>query len=76
MLADDVALYNYTTVKTPENCKQLQNDLNSVSGWCDRWQMKLHPPKCELLCISNKRVPPKFDYVINGSHLDWHIYFN
>ena len=43
-----------------------------MSGWCDRWQMKLHPLKCELLCISNKRVPPKFDYVINGSHLDWH----
>ena len=70
MFADDVTLY--TTVKTPEDCKQLQNDLNSVAGWCDRWQMKLHPLKCELLCISNKRVPPKFDYVINGSHLDWH----
>ena len=34
--------------------------------------MKLHPLKCELLCISNKCVPPKFDYVINGSQLDWH----
>ncbi len=34
--------------------------------------MKLHPLKCELLCISNKRVPPQFDYVINGSQLDWH----
>ena len=76
MFADDVALYNYTTVKTPEDRKQLQNDLNSVSGWCDCWQMKLHPPKCELLCISNKCVPPKFDYVINGSHLDWHLCFN
>ena len=70
MFADDVTLY--TTVKTPEDCKQLQNDLNSVAGWCDRWQMKLHPLKCVLLCISNKRVPPKFDYIINGSHLDWH----
>ena len=30
MFADDVTLY--TTVKTPEDCKQLQNDLNSVAG--------------------------------------------
>ena len=49
MFADDVTLY--TTVKTPEDCKQLQNDLNSVAGWCDCWQMKLHPLKCVLLCI-------------------------
>ena len=70
MFADDVTLY--TTVQTNEDCKQLQNDLDSVSSWCDCWQMKLHPLKCELLCISNKRVPTKFDYVINGSQLDWH----
>ena len=61
MFADDITLY--TTVQTNENCKQFQNDLNSVSGWCDCWQMKLHLLKCKL---------PKFDYMINGFHVDWH----
>ena len=34
--------------------------------------MKLNPHKCELLCISNKRVPPKFDYVLSGSQMNCH----
>ena len=39
MFADDVTLY--TTVLTTADCIQLQNDLDSVSRWCNRWQMKL-----------------------------------
>ena len=70
MFADDVTLY--TTVLTTEDCIQLQNDLDSVSRWYNRWQMKLNPHKCELLCISNKHVPPKFDYMLSGSQLNWH----
>ena len=33
--------------------------------------MNLNPLKCELLCISNKLLPPKFDYVLNGFPLKW-----
>ena len=33
--------------------------------------MKLNPLKCELLCISNKRTPLKFDYKINDFQLPW-----
>ena len=44
MFADDVTLY--TTVLTTEDCIQLQNDLDSVSKWCNHWQMKLNPHKC------------------------------
>ena len=68
MFADDVTLC--TTVSAPEDCGRLQCDLDSVSSWCNRWQMKLNPLKCELLCISNKRSPPKYDYMINGFHLN------
>jgi len=25
--------------------------------WSDQWQLRLSPPKCETLCISNKRAP-------------------
>ena len=34
--------------------------------------MKLHPLKCEVLCISNKRSLPKFDYKINDVLRKWH----
>ena len=69
MFADDGTLY--TTVSTTENCNKLQSDLDLVSSWCAHWQMNLNPLKCELLCISNKLLPPKFDYVLNGFPLKW-----
>ena len=60
LFADDVTLY--TTVTTTEDCKQLQSDLDSVSSWCNRWQMKLNLLKCELLCIYNKRLPDTWGF--------------
>ena len=54
-----------------KDCLSLQADLDAISRWCHLWQMKLHPLKCEVLCISNKRSPPKFDYKINDVLLKW-----
>ena len=69
MFADDLTLYR--VVSSFEDCKQLQKDLDSVLNWCDRWQMNLQPQKCELLCISNKRLPLKFDYALGDFQLCW-----
>ena len=33
--------------------------------------MNLQPQKCELLCISNKRLPLKFDCVLGDFQLCW-----
>ena len=55
IFADDVTLF--TSVKCKEDCLSLQADLDAISRWCHLWQMKLHPLKCKVLCISNKRSP-------------------
>jgi len=33
--------------------------------------MRLQLPKCEALCISNKRHPPTFTYLCDGQPLQW-----
>ena len=53
--ADDVTLYK--TIRSTEDCDSLQADLDSVCNWCNLWQMRLNPSKCEALCISNKHLP-------------------
>ena len=55
-----------------KNLEILQR-INSISDWSISvlWQIRLSPQKCELLCISNKRSPPKYDYTINDSGLKW-----
>ena len=62
LFADDVAIYK--TIDTIEDCSRLQEDLNRISSWADKWQLKLNANKCEALLISRKRSTPKFDYHI------------
>ena len=68
IFADAVALF--TSVKCKEDCLSLQVDLDAIilSRWCQLWQMKLHPFKCEVLCISmsNKRFPQKINDVCSN----------
>ena len=69
IFADDVAMY--CSVHTSNDCKAFQHDLDLVSTWCSKWQMRLNPSKCELLCISNKRSPVQPAYYINNHYLQW-----
>ena len=72
IFADDVTLY--ATIQSNEDCEVLQADLDSISHWCNLWQKKLNPSKCEALCITNKHSPTSFDYQINGCSLKWSSY--
>ena len=58
-------------VHSGDDCKAFQHDLNLVSTWCSKWQMRLNVSKCELLCISNQRSPVRPAYYINNCHLQW-----
>ena len=64
IFADDVAIY--CPVISSADCKILQKDLDSISSWCSKWQMRLNPSKCEFLCISNKRSPIQHSYYLNN----------
>ena len=66
IFADDMTLY-----KAIEDCEGLQTDLDSICHWCNLWQMKLNPSKCEVLCISNKRFQISFIYQLSGCSLKW-----
>jgi len=40
IFANDVALYN--KLKSPSDCDQLQEDLNSILLWAVRWLLRLN----------------------------------
>ena len=42
---------------------RLQEKLNVISNWCDKWQMKLKPAKCMVLSLKKK---VKYSYYVNG----------
>ena len=62
MHADDVLLYNI--INTKEDCLTLQEDLNILQLWADKWQMMFNPDKYELIRITNTKLPILYDYNI------------
>ena len=42
----------------------LQEDLNSLQLWANKWQMMFNPDKCELIRITNTKPPILYDYNI------------
>ena len=69
IFADDVAMY--CSVDSQSDCIAFQDDLDLITDWCSKWQMRLNPSKCELLCISNKHTPTKPLCYINNHLPHW-----
>ena len=59
---DDVLLYN--TIHTKEDSITLQEDLNTLQLWANKWQMMFNPHKFELIRITSTKFPILYDYNI------------
>ena len=62
MYADDIKLYN-TTI----NAHILQNDLNKIYEWSEKWGIPLNSNKCVVMHVGKKN--PEFCYRIEGESL-------
>ena len=47
LFADDCLLYGIIT--TEEDCMQLQYDLNQLSTWALKWQLRFNVAKCTIM---------------------------
>ena len=59
MFADDTKIYLPTSKEHSEN---LQNNIDSMIEWSDRWLLYFTNYKCKILHIGDTN--PKFEYVI------------
>ena len=68
LFADDVKVFK--RISAINDCLDLQRDLNSLSEWCSKWQMKFNLSKCSFINFSLKRSRNiSFDYFLNNSIL-------
>ena len=67
LFADDCVVYN--TISTPRDAEQLQDDLNHIYAWSEKWQMKLNTDKCVLLRCTRSLTPVKYTYTLNDRPL-------
>ena len=57
MFADDTKLW--TTVRNASDSKMLQEDLNRLKSWSDKWLLRFNPEKCKVMHICH-RVPTEY----------------
>ena len=58
LFADDAKLFHCVT--SENDCKALQDDLDKLQEWANRWQLKFHPKKCIVLRVG--RGHTEFSY--------------
>ena len=64
LFADDSKLYR--SVRSDDDCKLLQDDLNSLAAWSNQWLMRFNEDKCVVLKI---HASLNYIYTLNGTHL-------
>ena len=60
LFADDILIYK--TIKTPQDHKILQDDLNSLTRWATDWMMEFNIYKCKILQITTHHNKSTFTY--------------
>ena len=69
LFADDCTIYR--DVSSKQDCDSLQEDLNQLYNWTQKWQLSLNTSKCKVMSISNKRITCYYTYSINNCMLEW-----
>ena len=59
LFVDDSLLFR--KVQRNSDCQELQEDLDRLQEWEQKWQMSFNADKCEVLRITNKRHPISAD---------------
>ncbi len=68
LFADDCLLYR--VIESDEDRAMLQEDLDRLTTWANKWQMIFNPSKCYTMHITSpRRKLAEHHYTMNGEHL-------
>ena len=68
IFADDTKLY--LPIKNSTDSVKLQQDLDRVYEWSQKWQLNLNPSKSQVLVIANRRPAQNPTYYLGGNPID------
>jgi len=68
LFADDTIMYMTMTGAT--DAASLQQDLDHLAAWEEKWMMKFHPDKCSVLRITRSKSPKVHNYNLHGHILE------
>ncbi|XP_069178590.1 uncharacterized protein [Procambarus clarkii] len=66
MFADDAKLMR--RVATDEDCRILQEDLNKLQRWSEKWLLEFNTSKCKVMEMGLGDRRPKGQYTMEGNY--------
>lgn len=68
LFADDTKVFR--KVNSNEDAKMLQNDIDNLIAWSDKWLLKFHPDKCVYMGLGYNKAPIEVNkYNMGGQFL-------
>ena len=64
LFADDTIMYMALT--NANDATSLQQDLDKLASWEEKWKMSFHPQKCSVLRITRSKSPMIYNYKLHG----------
>ena len=66
LFANDIKIFRTITDKNDQGI--LQDDLNTLEQWSNKWLLKFHPSKCKHMTIGNNNIGEiKYSMTLNNS---------
>ena len=66
LFADDIKIFR--TITDKNNPGILQDDLNTLEQWSNKWLLKFHPSKCKHMTIGNNNIGElKYSMTLNNT---------
>jgi hypothetical protein len=59
----------HNDVATEDDQQQLQEDLNKLAAWEEKWKMSFHPEKCNTVHMTRRRTTLEYPYTLHGHQL-------
>ena len=69
MFADDTKVYR--KIQKEADTEALQSDIKAMYDWSNKWLLKFHPEKCQVMRIGNKTSPPLKEYYMENHPLSY-----
>ena len=66
--ADDTFIFRI--IKSDHDIAVLQSDLDKLNWWSNNNALQLNPTKCQVMCITRRRLKPVPSYSVNSTILD------
>ncbi len=68
LFADDCVCYR--EINNIEDCKKFQDDIDKLTAWAKKWQMRFQPSKCNIMQLHRKRNIIDYDYKLGDTVLE------